>query len=286
MIRPEETVGIRWTTVVRKVVGDKHFAVESKPNDVGVFGRRPVLSSSRLADDVLAALRLLKAGLVWSPSTAGSSRAWMLEGGTSFSHRPGRKFRVGNYTLNEEEVTELQRLWKALTSGVLERKRFRFLEAGLRRFNFAFDRFASEDRLVDLLIAAESLFLHDGAVPPERGELRFRLALRASKFIKHPTYTERETYKLMRRAYDARSAVVHGGEASDTRLRGQKDAPLTQFTDAVEEIMRRALREAMELASADTNFGTADYWEALLFENDKGGSTVAATVDETNAATT
>jgi hypothetical protein len=180
IIRPEDTVGIRWTAVVRKVVSDEWSAAQSKPKDVGVFGRRPVRSSSRLADDVLVALRLLKAGSVSSPGTAHSCRAWMLEGGIQFSHRPGREFQFGDYTLNEEEVVELQRLWKTLTSGVLESKRFRFLEAGLRRFNFAFERFASEDRLVDLLIAAESLFLHDGAVPQERGELRFRLALRAS----------------------------------------------------------------------------------------------------------
>jgi hypothetical protein len=60
---------------------------------------------------------------------------------------------------------------------------------------------------------------------------------------------------------------VHGGEVSDTRLPGQENASLTQFTDAVEEIMRRALREATDLAHKGVKFDK-DFWEALLFGED------------------
>lgn len=71
----------------------------------------------------------------------------------------------------------------------------------------------------------------------------------------------------MRRAYDVRSTIVHGGEvgAGDTPLPNQADASLSQFTDAVEEIMRCALRQAMALARNDARFGTAEFWDRLLF---------------------
>jgi hypothetical protein len=60
------------------------------------------------------------------------------------------------------------------------------------------------------VIAAESLFLSD-LDEQYHGELRFRFALRAAKFIEHPNYGEHDIFRVMRRAYDARSAIVHGG---------------------------------------------------------------------------
>ncbi len=55
-------------------------------------------------------------------------------------------------------------------------------------FNLAFDRSLLTDQIVDLVIALESLFLSDLG-EKNRRELRLRFALRAAKFIEHPSYS-------------------------------------------------------------------------------------------------
>jgi Apea-like HEPN len=108
------------------------------------------------------------------------------------------------------------------------------------------------------LIAAESLFLKD-----KRDELTFRLAVLASKFVKNTAYTERQLYNTMIDAYGVRSDIVHGTKVRKTRLL-DRNVPLSAFTDAVEEIMRCALRKATDLAHKGVKFDK-DFWEALLF---------------------
>ena len=66
------------------------------------------------------------------------------------------------------------------------------------------------DRIVDYMIAAESLLLADQS---EKTELRFRLSLRAANLIEHPEHDAPAVFKLMREGYDARSKVVHGSGA-------------------------------------------------------------------------
>lgn len=107
------------------------------------------------------------------------------------------------------EAPHFLELWRLLEAGSAQ------IAFSLRRFNLAFDRELLDDRIVDLVIAAESLFLGDLGVQ-DRGELRFRFAIRAAKFIEYLTYSERDVYQVMRRAYDARSAIVHGGSPKDT----------------------------------------------------------------------
>jgi hypothetical protein len=61
----------------------------------------------------------------------------------------------------------------------------------------------SDDEIVDLVIAAESLFL--GGKDPR--EMRFRLSLHAATFVELEDVSAKELAIFMRRAYDARSSV-------------------------------------------------------------------------------
>jgi hypothetical protein len=115
-----------------------------------------------------------------------------------------------------------------------------------------------------LVIAAEALFLGDLDVQ-DRGELRFRFALRAAKFIEHPTYGEHDIFRVMRRAYDARSAIVHGGSQKDTRLPDNQSAELPTFIDAIEELVRLGLRKALSLKEDGKKLRQAEYWDTFLF---------------------
>jgi len=215
-------------------------------------------------DDVLSALRLFKHAQICTAGHAGWTDAIWLNASTSFRVL-GKWPYCGNYELSEDEVPHFLELWRLLEEGAAH---FGF---SIHRFNLAFDRGFLADRIVDLVIAAESLFLDDLDVK-DRGELRFRFALRAAKFIEHPVYGEREIYRVMRRAYDTRSAIVHGGSPKDTHLPDNQSAKLPTFIDAIEELMRLGLRKGLSMKDDGKNLRKAKYWEDLMFSkpNQKG----------------
>ena len=83
-----------------------------------------------------------------------------------------------------------------------------------------------------------------------------------------------ENVAIMRRAYDARSAIVHGGGTpapDDLRTPSEETVNLDAFTKHVEDIMRRAVLKILETATP-TSLGVN--WDALLFPDtvDPGGS--------------
>jgi hypothetical protein len=257
LISAEEAVGIRVTKLVSKVVrtdstlGDLSYTV-----DAGTFGDRPHMDAQLIVDDVLSALHLFKHSRVRVAGHASWPDSWWLSSGTSY--RGLRQWPYGsNYELTELERPSFLELWRQLEKWAAE---FAF---SIRRFNLAFDRDLLEDRIVDLVVAAESLLLgyHD---VQDRGELRFRFALHAAKFIEHPTYGERDVYRIMRRAYDARSSVVHGGSPRDTRLPNNNVATMSEFTDEVEELVRLALRKALSMNEKGKSLHQSTFWEDLV----------------------
>jgi Apea-like HEPN len=72
------------------------------------------------------------------------------------------------------------------------------------------------DQAIDLGIAAEMIFLHE--MSGDRGELRFRTALRAAWLLGKDGKERRAVFDCMRKAYDARSAAVHTGALEGERL--------------------------------------------------------------------
>src|SRR5262249_20185017 len=137
---------------------------------------------------------------------------------------------TAEYILNDGDDRPLQALWKAMSSR--DAMRSRGLQMALRRLSYGRDRTRPEDQLVDLMIAAEALFLSDSST--DRGELSYRLALRAARFIESPDYPQREMFELFRQAYTARSAVVHGSSQTKMTLPGKREVKLADFVAVME----------------------------------------------------
>lgn len=115
------------------------------------------------------------------------------------------------------------------------------------------------------MISAESLFLSDAGAPEDRGELRYRLAIRAAFFIESPLHSKREIYRHMKRAYDARSAIIHGASKPESRLlKSLKEEPISleEFTKLTEGLLRTALQKAIGLAGAGSGFQVD--WDTLI----------------------
>jgi hypothetical protein len=251
-------VGIRRTIFLPKLVGRGDEPHEpTKAVDEGSFGKRPIFRDDLVIDDVLSALRLFKHTQIRSAGLASWTDCPWLNSGTSFRVL-GQWPYGGQFELSEGEVPHFLELW-----GLLEQEATRF-GFSIHRFNLAFDRGLLADRIVDLVIAAETLFLSD-LDEKYRGELRFRFALRAAKFIDHPSYSEHDIFLVMRRAYDARSAVVHGGSPTEIHLPGNKSATLPTFIDTIEELVRLGIRKAFSMKGDGKRMRQPEFWDTLIF---------------------
>ena len=259
MIFGEDAVGIRAVDLTPKVIHRPGERIARAVDDIGKFGNRPRLNAQLIVDDVLAALHLFKHGRVRVAGYAIWSDSWWLKGGTSY--RCLRQWPYGQrYELTEGEVPHFLELWRQLEKSA---EAFRF---GIRRFNLAFDRDLLEERIVDLVIAAEALFLGDQK-SSDRGELSFRFALRAAKFIDHPKYGQRDIFSIMRVAYHARSRVVHGGSLPTTfSLPSGNSVTASHLADEIEELVRLALRKALSVKDKGKNLHQSAFWDDLLFE--------------------
>jgi hypothetical protein len=149
--------------------------------------------------------------------------------------------------LDEQASSEIVEIWRQLRQpGFLQKQKA--LALALRRLGYQAHRERVEDEMVDIMVAAEALYLSD--LGP--GELGFRLALRASA-LSDPEkldMTRRNVFDLMKSAYDVRSKIVHGNtpRPRDLKVKGAP-VPLADFVQATEEVVRQGLREGLNRAA-------------------------------------
>ena len=128
--------------------------LDVSPLDVdGVFGRRPMHRLDLFSDDVATLLRLYSNGSVVV------SGAYLLRtelGGRGMSwnvrQRPANVY--GDLRLTTADLKPLQDLWSDLCSNAVSGRRPPAI--AFSRFTSAFDRATLQDRLIDLMIAAEA----------------------------------------------------------------------------------------------------------------------------------
>ncbi len=143
-------------------------------------------------------------------------------------------------SLTSEQTTELPHIYARLAS-VPEHGSFAL---ALRRLETSAERRSHEDRLIDCWIAFEALF-----APDTKTELRFRASLRIARYLGSDGEERRAIAAGLRKAYDWRSHIVHGGD--DPKPKELKRMGL--LDDAVslcEETLRRVLSKWL-LAPAD-----------------------------------
>jgi hypothetical protein len=72
--------------------------------------------------------------------------------------------------------------------------------------------------------------------------------------MEHPTIGKKDIFRLMRDAYDARSAIVHGGSPKKS-----------VDTKTVEELVRLGLRKALTMKADATRLRQSSFWDDLLW---------------------
>ena len=122
------------------------------------------------------------------------------------------------------------------------------LKIALNRFNYSYGEL-DEDRLLDQMIALESLYLGDDK------ELGYKLALRAAFLLCTGEKKRKEIFKCIRDAYGARGTIVHGGE---------RPSKLKELVVDTEEYLRQSINRFIKLSE---QYKLTDLRERLLDQN-------------------
>jgi len=234
------------------------FAVElrqarAKPPRDEDFPYETVQEWLNAVQGVCSVLRLFKPGAIrYSIVEFWQGREQLL--GTPFTHfTPGPPIYGRAYEVADADVAGLPKLFEQFAQVAWDRNPV--LQLALNRFNLAGERQSPEDRVLDLMICMEVLFLPDG-----NEELTFRLALRAARFLEPVDRNKRaELFANLKEGYKVRSAIVHGAVAS----RKQKMSP-AQASELLEGTARAALRKAISLCSGKGTFSVD--WVGLVLE--------------------
>jgi hypothetical protein len=137
------------------------------------------------------------------------------------------------------------------------------LKIACSRYGSAVVRRTAADRLLDAIVGLEAILLYDAGDPKERGELSFRLALRYATLVAHAS-DRKCAFRTMKDLYNARSRIVHGGDAGKRlKIGGCKLSP-----DEVASKARDVLREVILAFLPDgpqPRFTQIGFWEDLLF---------------------
>lgn len=197
-------------------------------------------------EDVLTALFLFKKGRLGFNIIKIEPILWNPFQPTSYTllHGTATKPKVfhNSYELDAEEKQELLRFWKKFVSfrDAESCTSMKYIRLALRRFRSGIEENELEDRLIDLLIAFEALFLEDPV------EMAYRLSNRVAMVLGKNDSEADEIRETISEAYKVRSKIVHGKEAPSIKIKG-KVIELGDLVQATEEYLRQSLKTIISL---------------------------------------
>jgi len=207
------------------------------------------------AEMALSALKAIMPGALAHGSVIHKYYDWNGHSGHTWTENTPLQFVEQGFGPNELQTFIL--FWQKLEACAAKHPQIRI---AISRLRFATERQMEEDKTIDLLIAAEALFLSDAG--QERGEMGNRIALRTGKFIGKTNIEQREIYNNMKQIYGFRSAIVHGA-----RPRVPK-AFLShiQLNGLAESYIRAAIKIILSLDPTEKVF-ESQYWDDLMFKS-------------------
>ena len=197
---------------------------------------------------------------VWAFEAGGSPRVW-LKLGTTHTYTQAPRYNFGAPD-SVPSFSDFAKAWAAFDSETV--RGTPFLQLAIRRLTLAAARNDEKDRLLDLMIAAEALFLAgDG-----QAELSFKLALRAALYLGDGSSVRRDIFKHFRRAYDLRSKIAHGEDPPVLALKGSEMSS-SEFVSAMADYLHRAvIKAAKQISQEPKSPKKLMDWDSLMFGPD------------------
>lgn len=147
---------------------------------------------------------------------------------------------VSKFYLSSKRCEGFKDFWNKHREIFLEKNIPKQLNIAFKRFSFALDRKELEDRLIDLIVSLESLYLKSGEIQ----ELSYRLSQRGALLLGE-TKEEKTTIKeTIKEAYNLRSKIVHGVGAKVDK----------EFLSEIQSLVRKSLVKFLNFYMADVGF--------------------------------
>jgi hypothetical protein len=257
---------------VRKLIGEQ----TSIDTDEAKRDRARLIQTADQIDEVVNAMRLFGAETVYYTSIIYRTSEWLFSDEKVLPTRMRAPVPL-TYQHNQETLSAFGQFWRKFRKSISERK---FIAVATRRFGYAIERPATEDRLVDFMIAAESLLLNDIEDKKYQGELQYRLSMRCACLLGSDVSSRSTVREYMRQAYNIRSSVVHGSmKTIKPRDENRNPIPLEQFLGTIQMYINHAIRLMIDQAANVSPKESLFDWERVMLS---GGNLIVG--DKTDLA--
>lgn len=241
---PNSTCVLKREFIVKKIV--RTITGEGKLSEIEPLTQNEAeeFRSDLRFDDIVRSIRLLKASNVYRDNIVSSEIQCF------FSH-PGTtrtKQRLGDcgiglpIALSDEDVEKALQLYKFLKNNSDKR-----LKVAIDRLCTGMERITKEDKVLDLMIGMEALYL-----PDDYQELTHKLSSRVALLLKTTSDERKTLFGFIKKMYNHRSKIVHG---SPNTL-SEHDA------DELETILRESIQKYIE---SPAQFSSTCF-ESLMFD--------------------
>lgn len=204
---------------------------------IGSGNQKPVGSMVKdKIGDVLTTLRIFKAGMTGYNfiETKPIKPSILIAGIESIGGLATQPYLGERYTLHSGERRSLVELFRLLKDAKIHTIP-NYLLVAIKRFEYTYARLLPEDKLLDFMVAFEAMFLKGD----EQQELSYRLSLRTSYLLAENARERKGIFNFMRRAYKARSEIVHGERATG-------EGKNKDFVDKVEFYLRLSITKVLK----------------------------------------
>lgn len=241
---------------IKFVLEAQYLVKEHRPDEMSYI--------NDLFDRVISAMRLFKKGtfgynrittkIYWACPI---SKASMSSGKNYYV-----PFHGAQYELSKDDAEDLVNFWEMFKE--VDFEKYGFIELAIRRFNLAHVRKELEDKLIDLMIAFEALYL----IHTDQ-ELGFKLATRAAFILgKDNGKTEKEkVYTFLKKAYSTRSGIVHGNKHLDKNIKLSDDEEISvlDFLLQLEDYLRQSIIHFINLSMNYEVKEISQYLDRIMF---------------------
>lgn len=240
----------------------------SRPRRFGASAQKhdePNLSALKEAADAwLAVLRMLTPAEVrLGPTLTTQLIGGITSGGSWSGYGPPALFAWHNpATITPDNLSTFAQLAQQIIGGQAQRLQ---VAHGLHRFSQASARAIPTDRLVDLVIALESMFSEDA------DSVSYKVSRRASAMLRPIGLSAATVYQFVRAAYSSRSSIVHGRVAAHRNLAGERCQADEQVRE-LDRLVAAIFRQILSSSSSEKPHATADRLISAALDSERHSS--------------
>ena len=158
-------------------------------------------------------------------------------------------------TFTSVQIEEFEHVFDLLYSGMPKN----FLNRAVNRFLKSHLNKDPVDKMIDLRIAFEALYLGDG----NKGEAKFRLSTRAAWHLGKDVPQRKKLYKFFRTFYDQSSSSVHSENIKDKEI-GKMGYNREEFITKSQDLCRKAILKFLKSENIPAKDEWSDYWSNII----------------------